>query len=70
MFHAWANQGFRPVRLLGFSVSGFEREVQASLFEDKTSERSSRVDAVTDAIQERFGGQSISRARSIRRGED
>ena len=69
LFREWARSGFQSVRLIGCSVSGFDRDAQASLFEDPEARQASRVDAVTDAIHARFGGRSISRARAVRRGE-
>lgn len=68
VFGAWANEHFEPVRLLGFSAGSLERESQESLFEDPETERATRIDSATDAIQARFGGKSISRARAVRRG--
>ena len=67
LFTEWSRSGFQPVRLIGFSVSGFETGRQATLFEDPLAARASQVDAVTDAIHARFGGESISRARAVRR---
>ena len=67
LFTEWSRSGFQPVRLIGFSVSGFETSRQATLFEDPLAARASQVDAVTDAIHARFGGESISRARAVRR---
>lgn len=69
LFRSWADQAFEPVRLIGCTVSGFERDAQPGLFADPEGERDERVDAVTDAIHERFGGRAISRARAVRRGE-
>jgi DNA polymerase-4 len=69
LFADWAGGSFQPVRLLGFTVSGFEQDQQETLFEDPEDRRASRVDAVTDAIHARFGGRSISRARAVRRGK-
>ncbi len=69
LFREWARSGFQSVRLIGCSVSGFDRDTQETLFEDPEARRAGRVDAVTDAIHARFGGRSISRARAVRRGE-
>lgn len=68
LFREWADVAFEPVRLLGFSVGSLEREEQGALFHDPEEGRGARIDAATDAIQARFGGKSISRARAVRRG--
>ena len=67
IFQEWSRPSFQPVRLIGFTVSGFRNESQETLFEDPLAVRASQVDAVTDAIHARFGGGSISRARAVRR---
>ena len=68
IFDEWARSGYQPVRLIGFSVSGFSQDAQEPLFEDPEDLRSGRIDSVTDEIHARFGGRSISRARAVRRG--
>lgn len=69
IFTEWARSGFQPVRLIGFSVSGFSQDAQEPLFEDPEDVRSGMIDSVTDEIHARFGGRSISRARAVRRGD-
>ncbi len=51
----------RPLRLLGISVAGLQREQQARLFRDPVEEREGRLDGLLDDLQERFGPQAISR---------
>ncbi|MEC7352023.1 MAG: DNA polymerase IV [Planctomycetota bacterium] len=67
VFEDWARTQFRPVRLLGFTVSGFDGPDAPSLFPDPGDERGKRIDDVTDRIHDRFGEASISRAKSVRR---
>ncbi len=52
-----------PVRLLGVGVSGIERAArrQLALFEDAHGRRAREVDALVDAVSERFGGRAIGR---------
>lgn len=58
-FREWE---FRPVRLIGFSVDRFGDE-SPSLFaaDDPDEGRRRRLDATTDAIRAKFGGDSIAR---------
>lgn len=57
------------VRLLGVGLTGLERssERQALLFNGDEQIRQSRLDQVTDQIQERFGQGAIGRAAAIHR---
>ncbi|OUX01619.1 MAG: hypothetical protein CBD91_04165 [Phycisphaeraceae bacterium TMED231] len=59
LFRAWS---FRPVRLIGMSAERFEDD-DPGLFSgiDEEESRSRRLDAATDAIRERFGGEAIAR---------
>lgn len=59
LFRAWA---FRPVRLIGMSAERFEGD-DPGLFTgiDEEESRSRRLDAATDAIRDRFGGEAIAR---------
>ena len=59
LFRAWA---FRPVRLIGMSAERFEGD-DPGLFTgiDEEDSRSRRLDAATDAIRDRFGGDAIAR---------
>lgn len=69
LFDAWAQSGFRSVRLIGVSVSdlsgrdGEHQGEQAGLFETAEPERS--PDAATDAIVAKFGKGAIRRGRSL-----
>ena len=62
LFRAWA---FRPVRLIGMSAERFEGD-DPGLFTgiDEEDSRSRRLDAATDAIRDRFGGEAIARTAS------
>jgi DNA polymerase-4 len=63
LFERWARAGFRPVRLIGGSVSGLEHagEGQRELFADPADERARRLDRATDAIREKFGADAVRR---------
>jgi DNA polymerase-4 len=64
LFDTWAGAGFRPVRLIGVSVSQLSKGTgQLPLFTDPGSERQKKVDAVADQINAKFG------SKAIRRGE-
>ena len=69
IFEEWATTNAQPVRLLGFSLAGFDGPAEDALFNDPSEEKAKRVDAATDRILERFGAHSISRAQSVRRGD-
>ncbi|MBK12489.1 MAG: DNA polymerase IV [Crocinitomicaceae bacterium] len=61
LFRSWP---FRPVRLIGVSLARLDEEDTESLFgsgDDSASDRRRRLDAATDAIRDRFGGDSIGR---------
>ena len=59
LFREWS---FRPVRLVGMSAERFEDAVP-NLFSagDEEDARNRRLDAATDAIRGRFGGEAIAR---------
>jgi DNA polymerase IV len=61
----------RPVRLLGLGISEFRPvEVQLLLFEDPNylpGEKPSRADEVADAIRQKFGQDSLRRAKGLSR---
>lgn len=61
-----------PIRLLGVGVRPQAESAQASLFAAPSSETSRGADAVSDAIQKRFGQRTLTRARSLKppAGED
>lgn len=64
ILNAWiANEGFKPVRLIGVTGSNFGDEAQLGLFtaEDDHARRT-QVDRATDAIVDRFGKGAIRRA--------
>jgi DNA polymerase-4 len=62
LFDRWARQRFRPVRLIGVSVTNFRGDDdQMELFNDDDEARHRRLDAATDEIRERFGRRSIGR---------
>ena len=61
LFRDW---DFRPVRLIGVSLSGFDEDATGSLFDQVDGDdaaRRRRLDAATDEIRGRFGGDSIGR---------
>lgn len=60
LFRGW---DFRPVRLVGFTVDRFDSAEVGSLFEagDPEHGRRRRLDAATDAIRAKFGGDAIGR---------
>lgn len=55
------------VRLLGFSVSGFDapESQQADLFGEPVKARQTRLDTVSDRIQSRFGTAALTRATEL-----
>jgi DNA polymerase IV len=63
LFERWARGGFRPVRLIGGSVSGLVHTGggQGALFGDPADERARRLDRATDAIRAKFGADVIQR---------
>jgi DNA polymerase IV len=66
IFDRWARESFQPVRLIGMTASHFSKgEEQLSLFVDPQREQRRRVDAVSDAINQRFGKGAIQRGGSL-----
>ena len=73
LFDAWAQQGFRPVRLIGITATGLDGstadDAQPGLFDAvagsdrRTSARSSSLDRVADAIVNKYGTGAIGRGR-------
>ncbi|NLF31168.1 MAG: DNA polymerase IV [Planctomycetes bacterium] len=62
---AWARQSFAPLRLLGATASGLSAAAgrQLELFADPARQKARRVDEALDAIQARFGKDSVRRGR-------
>ena len=70
MFDLWARQ-FRPVRLIGITAGRLEEGAgkqtahsQLLLFEDATQTRQTRLDELTDRINQRFGAKGVRRGGS------
>ena len=64
LFGSWATGSFRPLRLVGTSLSNLvepEAGSQPSLFAPEQDERRRRLDAATDDIRRRFGTGAIGR---------
>jgi len=58
LFDAWI---FQPVRLIGFTADRLAREGQLPLFGDAAREKQTKLDAVADQINGRFGKRTIRR---------
>jgi len=58
------NRGKKPIRLLGISLSHFESEIcrQLTLFDDKDSYNSKKIDSMVDQVREKYGYKAINRA--------
>lgn len=67
IFDQWACRSFQPVRLIGVSAtpSGIGNQ-QMGLFPDPDQEKQQRLDAVADAISQRFGKSAIKRGGSLK----
>jgi len=63
LFDGWAASGFRPVRLIGVSVSNVDSDsvTQMDLFADAEGDRARAIDRTTDTIRQRYGRGSIGR---------
>jgi len=63
LFDAWANAGYRPVRLAGVTLGNLEGDAgrQLDLFPDAETQRRAAIDRATDVITERFGMSAIHR---------
>lgn len=72
LFRERIRLGTRGVRLLGVGVSGLEPAGagQASLFSDAAEERARRMARVADAVRDRLGERTITRARLLPRRTD
>ncbi len=55
------------VRLVGVGVSGFAGDgfVQQTLFDDEGQNKQRKLDAVTDAVREKFGSSALSRGSGL-----
>jgi DNA polymerase-4 len=64
--------GGRGIRLLGLGVSQIEprASVHPDLFADPDEERARRMARAADAVRERMGEKSVTRARLLDRGDD
>jgi len=68
LFETWAAADFRPLRLLGASVTGLTSQGdQMELFPDGRMQRLGRIDRTADRIVERFGHGAIRRGGTLRR---
>jgi DNA polymerase-4 len=59
-----------PVRLVGLGISSLDDTglAQGMLFDGEDRQKQSRVDAVADAIKERFGQSALRRGSSLGHG--
>lgn len=71
LFHAHLGTG-RPVRLIGFGVSGFSCDAtaadQLTLFDvpdERLNEKRSRLSHIADSIRDRYGNQSLQRGSAL-----
>lgn len=71
-FNAWADRSFQPVRLIGVSVNQLTNATseQMSLFEHPTDQRQRKLDSAVDAINRKFGKDSVWRAGRMREVQD
>jgi DNA polymerase-4 len=68
IFDDWAQQSFKPLRLLGMQATPLTADAeQLSLFADPQAQRLKRVDAAVDQIHERFGSAAVHRGIGKRR---
>ena len=67
IFGTWAQDHFRPVRLIGITASNLVSGVQTQpmLFDDVQSTRQKALDSAADAVTARFGKHAIGRARAV-----
>ncbi|HRK31294.1 MAG TPA: DNA polymerase IV [Tepidisphaeraceae bacterium] len=62
LFNFWAGQSFRPVRLVGVSVSQLtEPPAQLCLFEHPTERKQRKLDTAMDAINTKYGKHALRR---------
>jgi len=62
---AAASYEARPLRLLGIGLKGLAAAAQPDLLEDTSPTASTPLDQATDAIPQRFGAPSLTRARQL-----
>lgn len=69
LLERWASQEFRPLRLLGVSVSHLtpRHGRQLNLFANPQQDKHNRIDKALDSIADRFGSSAIGRGLSIRK---
>ena len=62
----------RGVRLLGLGVNGLEpkKSIQGALFTDPDQRRARRIARATDAVRNKMGERSLTRARLLRKRSD
>ncbi len=62
--------GDRGIRLLGLAVTGLGTgdSTQPDLFGDRTGDKQGKIDAVSDAVRERFGEAALRRATGLKCG--
>jgi len=69
IFDKWARESFRPVRLIGVSLSDLreagETSVQPGLFDSGLHDKRRALDKAQDLIAEKFGKDAIRRARGV-----
>ncbi|MFT3785691.1 MAG: DNA polymerase IV [Tepidisphaeraceae bacterium] len=64
VFDHWAREKLCPLRLLGFSASGLTTSRQMDLFGQVRHEKQRKLDGALDAINRRFGKQTVHRGRA------
>jgi DNA polymerase-4 len=66
IFDDWAARDFQPVRLIGISVSHLtEPTAQLDLFTHPTDQKQGKLDAAMDAINQKFGKDTVKRGGRI-----
>ena len=66
LFQSWAKRAFRPVRLIGMcAIVADTPATQLSLFEESGVDRGPKLDALADAIRNKFGDAAIVRGRIL-----
>lgn len=62
LFAKWTREGFHPVRLIGMAAGHLgQAQSQMNLFTQRDDARRANIDRAADAINERFGKQTIHR---------